>query len=755
MIVPLALAQFIASYAATNMNVAIGAIAKDLGSTVSGVQTAITLFTLTMAALMIPGSKLTDIWGRKRCFVLGLAVYAVGGLLAALSRGLPLLIGGYSLLEGVGSALMIPPIYILVTVTFPDVKSRARYFGVVSGAGGLGAAAGPLIGGLVTSAISWRASFGLQILVVALIIVLARKITDPARPGPVPRFDLTGAVLSAAGLFFVVLGLLQSRTYGFARSRQDFTVGGTVLIPKGSVSPVWLYVAVGALFLLWFFLHVRSSEKKGKDVLLPLRLFRDKVASLGLGTQTIQWLILQGSFFVVSVYLQEVNGYSPIQTGLLLTPATIGILAASAAAGRLARRHPQRWLIIAGFLVAAAGLVLLLVLVRAHAGIWRWIPGLLLFGAGVGTMLTSSVNVVQSSFPEQDQGEISGLSRSVSNLGSSLGTALVGSVLVAVKLPAGRPFAVALAMMLVFALIGLVLAVLIPRSRRPSRPSVQVEQHEVLEQDHHDPQAGRDRSGEAERPAPQLGGPPGQPAVHRQQDDHRDQRDVGRGELGGPGQVGQHQGEQRQERRGDHRPGTGQRAPDAGPAGELPPFDLLAEHLRVLLGDPVHQQRDHDRDHQGDRGHVAADGVQDRGRHDGAVDAGRAPAPEVLRGRPAPDLPARRGACHVCPPGLPSPDQSPAVRRPAAPLSAHRFKPRAPLDHPAWVKSPGARGGSMSSTTNGRPGWHRRRQGTPAKEEDRCPQRHGGSRVPRGPTRRSSGSSSLTRRISSTWWMSR
>ena len=172
---------------------------------------------------------------------------------------------------------------------------------------------------------------------------------------------------------------------------------------------------------------------------------------------------MQGSFFTVSVYLQEVNDYSPIQTGLLLTPATIGILAASAGADRFARRHPQRWLIIAGFLTTAVGMILLLVLVRAHAGIWRWIPGLLLFGAGVGTMLTSSVNVVQSSFPDQDQGEISGLSRSVSNLGSSLGTALVGSVLVAVKLPEGRPFAVALTMMLVIALIGLVIAVLIPR----------------------------------------------------------------------------------------------------------------------------------------------------------------------------------------------------------------------------------------------------------------------------------------------------
>jgi MFS family permease len=464
MILPLALAQFIASYAATNMNVAISAIATDLGTDVAGVQTAITLFTLTMAALMIPGSKLTDIWGRKRCFILGLIIYAIGGVLALLAQGLPLLIIGYSLLEGVGSALMIPPIYILVTVTFPDIKSRARYFGVVSGAGGLGAAAGPLIGGVVTSAISWRASFGLQVLVVAWIIVLARKITDPARTGPKPRFDLTGAVLSAAGLFFVVLGLLQSRTYGFGKSRADFTIGNTVVIPKGGISPVWLFVAIGALFLLWFFLHVHAREKKGRDVLLPLRLFRNKTSNLGLGTQTIQWLILQGSFFIVSVYLQEVWKYNAIQTGLVLTPGTIGILAASAGADRFARRHPQRWLIIAGFLITAVGMILLLALVRAHSAIWTWVPGLLLFGAGVGVMLTSSVNVVQSSFPDADQGDISGLSRSVSNLGSSFGTALVGSVLVAVKLPAGKPFATALIMMLVFTLIGLVLGVLIPRT---------------------------------------------------------------------------------------------------------------------------------------------------------------------------------------------------------------------------------------------------------------------------------------------------
>jgi MFS family permease len=469
MIVPLALAQFIASYAATNMNVAISSIAADLGTTVLGVQTAITLFTLTMAALMIPGSKLSDIWGRKRCFISGLAIYGTGALLATAAPGIGTLIVGYSLLEGVGSALMIPPIYILITVAYPDMTSRARYFGIVSGAGGLGAAAGPLIGGTVTSVISWRASFGLQVLVVALIIVMARRITEPPRSDRRPRFDLTGAVLSAAGLFFVVLGLLESRTYGFLASRQAFSIGGTVLIPKGSISPVWILVAVGAAFLLAFFLHIRSAEKKGRDVLLRLKLFRNRAANFGLTTQLAQWLTLQGTFFVVSVYLQEIKHYDAIQTGLLLTPATIGILATSASADRLARRHPQRRLIIAGFVTTAIGMALLLAVVRADTGVFSWIPGLLLSGAGTGVMLTSSVNVVQSSFPDADQGDISGLSRCISNLGSSLGTALVGSVLVASKLPGGGPFRQALVMLVVITLIGLAAAFFIPRQTGPAR----------------------------------------------------------------------------------------------------------------------------------------------------------------------------------------------------------------------------------------------------------------------------------------------
>jgi MFS family permease len=469
MILPLALAQFICSYAATSMNVAISDIARDLGTTVIGVQTTITLFTLVMASLMISGGKLTDIWGRRRCLLAGLVIYGIGALLAALAPGLGVMIVGNSLLEGVGSALMIPPIYILVTVAFTDVGTRARYFGVVSGAGGLGAAVGPLIGGLVTSFISWRASFLLQVIVIAWIIVLVRRIPAPERKGPRSHFDVTGAVLSAVGLFFVVFGILQSRTYGWIAAREDFSVGDTVVIPKGGPSPVWLSVGFGALMLAGFFWHLWSAEKAGKEPLLHLRLFRNRTANLGLGTQLIQWLVMQGTFFVTAVFLQEVRGYNAIQTGLMLTPATVGILVSSAGAERFARRHSQRSLVIAGFVTTLAGMALDLALIREHSGILSAVPGLLLIGFGVGLMLTASVTMVQSAFPDDCQGDISGLSRSVSNLGSSLGTALVGSVLVAAAFPGGRPYAASLVTMMAITLIGLVLAVCIPRpsSRQP------------------------------------------------------------------------------------------------------------------------------------------------------------------------------------------------------------------------------------------------------------------------------------------------
>ena len=441
LIAPLALAQFICSFAGSNMNVMINDISRDLDTTVKGVQTAITLFLLIMAILMIPCSKLTDRWGRKRCFLWGLTLYGIGALLSAVSPGLGVLILGNSVFEGVGTALLIPPVYILATLWFDDMTSRAWAFGVISGLGGIGAAAGPLIGGLITSGISWRAAFVFQALVVAVIVLLSRRIEDPLPADPARPFDAVGAVLSGVGMFCVVFGILQA----------------------GSNNVLFgVFLGVGALFLAAFYLYIRRVERQGKEPLLSTGLFRNRTCNLALVTQNIQWLLLMGSSFVVSVFLQEVRGYSAIKTGVIFTAATLGILFSSLAAERLAKRFPQRTLIVAGFVVTLVGIVLLLALVPATDSIWAFVPGLALVGLGLGGMLTPSVNVVQSSFPEALQGEISGLSRSVSNLGSSFGTAIAGTVIVSVIAPGNRAYAWAMVALVVFGVVGLAAALLLP-----------------------------------------------------------------------------------------------------------------------------------------------------------------------------------------------------------------------------------------------------------------------------------------------------
>jgi MFS family permease len=441
-LVPLALAQFICSFAGSNMNVMINDISTDLDTTVQGVQIAITIFLLVMAALMIPGGKLADRYGRKRCFLVGLAIYGIGALLSAVSPGLGILILGNSILEGVGTALLIPPVYILTTLLFTEVTSRARAFGAIMALGGIGAAAGPLIGGLITWALSWRAAFVFQALVIVVIIILSRSIQDPLPPDRTRPFDTGGAILSAVGLVLVVAGILAADDNG------------------------WLMIGLlllGALALAWFFRSQRARERAGKEPLLSTSLFRNRTSNLGLITQNVQWLMLMGVSFVVAAYLQAVRGYNAIETGVVFTAATLGLLASSLGAERFAKRRAQRTLIMAGFIVTIVGIGVLLAMVGGSSSTaWVFAPGLLLIGLGLGVMLTPSVNLVQSSFDEEQQGEISGLSRSVSNLGSSLGTAVAGTILVAGLTDSA--YAAAMIALAVIGLVGLGAAVLLPRS---------------------------------------------------------------------------------------------------------------------------------------------------------------------------------------------------------------------------------------------------------------------------------------------------
>ncbi|HEY6427940.1 MAG TPA: MFS transporter, partial [Acidimicrobiales bacterium] len=409
----------------------------------------ITLFLLVMAALMIPCAKLTDRLGRKRCFTIGLSIYGVGALLSAAAPSLGVLILGNSIFEGVGTALLIPPVYILTTMLFRDIGSRARAFGIISGMAGAGAAAGPLIGGAITTAITWRAAFVFQAAIIVIILLLARRIDDPVPADPTRPFDTVGAVLSATGLVVFV---------------------GGILAADSSLSLMAFLLVVGALILVGFFAWIRSRERAGREALLSTGLFRNRTSNLALITQNVQWLLLMGSAFVVSAYLQVVRHYNAIQTGVIFTAATLGILVSSLAAGRLATKFQQRTLILAGFPTTIAGVVVLLALVAGNPGPWAFAPGLLLIGLGLGVMLTPSVNVVQSAFPENLQGEISGLSRSVSNLGSTFGTAIAGTILVSGLTDPQRAYGAAMIVLAVIGLIGLGATVLLPRAESTAAP---------------------------------------------------------------------------------------------------------------------------------------------------------------------------------------------------------------------------------------------------------------------------------------------
>jgi Na+/melibiose symporter-like transporter len=263
-----------------------------------------------------------------------------------------------------------------------------------------------------------------------VILYMARKIPESLTEGPKPRFDLAGAVISACALLLIVLGLLQAGAYGWLKARKDFVIGDNVVLSQGQISPVVLLIGTGLLLLAVFAWYIGREERHGREPLLPSRLFKNSVTNLGLVTQNSQWFMMIGSSFVISVFFQVSLEYNAIETGLALTPATIGILLASARMGRIVSKYSKRTVVRGGFVITFAGIALLLLLGSSTADVLAFAPGLFLIGFGCGIMLTASVDVVQGSVPEADQGGLSGLSRSVSNLGSSLGTALAGAVLI-------------------------------------------------------------------------------------------------------------------------------------------------------------------------------------------------------------------------------------------------------------------------------------------------------------------------------------
>jgi EmrB/QacA subfamily drug resistance transporter len=418
----LAAGQFLMTLDSSVMNVSIATVAKDVDTTVTGIQGAITAYTLVMAALMITGAKIGALIGRKRAFAIGCVIYGCGSFTTALAPSLPVLLVGWSFLEGVGAALILPAIVALVAGNFPRERRPAAY-GLVAAAGAIAVAVGPLIGGFFTTYFSWRWVFAGEVLVVVAILLLTRKIADaPAEERR--RLDIIGALLSALGLGLLVFGVLRSSEWGWIQPK----AGGT---SWAGLSPtVWLIL--GGLFVIWLFSRWETRRYgRGEEPLVRPGMLRNRQLSGGLIMFFFQYLVQAGLFFVVPLFLSVCLGLSALATGARLLPLSITLLAAAAGIPRFLPNVSPRLVVRSGLLALLAGTIVLLAGLDPDAGAEIVFVPMLLIGLGIGALASQLGAVTVSAVPDEDSPEVGGVQNTMTNLGASMGTALAGSILIA------------------------------------------------------------------------------------------------------------------------------------------------------------------------------------------------------------------------------------------------------------------------------------------------------------------------------------
>jgi MFS family permease len=418
----LATGQFLMTLDSSVMNVSIATVAHDVGTTVTGIQTAITFYTLVMAALMITGGSLGQILGRKRAFAIGCVIYGCGSFVTAVSPSLGVLMFGWSFLEGAGAALILPAIVALVASNFARPE-RPRAYGLIASAGAIAVAAGPLIGGLFTTYLSWRWVFAGESLIVLVILALTRRMADTPPAGEA-HLDLGGTALSALGLGLIVFGILRSGAWGFVQ-------------PKPG-APAWLglspsiWLILGGGFVVWLFLQWESRRlSEGRKPLIDPSILRVATLRGGLTSFFFQYLLQAGMFFAVPLFLSVALGLSAIATGVRLLPLSITLLLAAAGIPRAFPNASPRRVVQLGFLALFAGLAVMVAALDAGAGpeIVTW--PMLLAGLGVGALASQLGSITVSSVPDERSSEVGGLQNTLTNLGASIGTALTGAVLIA------------------------------------------------------------------------------------------------------------------------------------------------------------------------------------------------------------------------------------------------------------------------------------------------------------------------------------
>ncbi|MGZ9882641.1 MFS transporter [Rhodococcus ruber] len=417
----LAAGQFLMTLDSSVMNVSMATVAADVNTTITGIQTAITLYTLVMATLMITGGKVGTILGRRRAFGLGLIIYGAGSFVTGIAPNLTVLLIGWSLLEGIGAALIMPAIVSLVAANFPAERRPAAY-GLVAAAGAAAVAVGPLLGGAVTTFASWRYVFFGEVVLVVLILLTLRRVEDI--PAQRIRLDLVGSLLSVVGLGMFVYGVLRSSEWGWIQTKP----GGPAIL---GLSPV-IWLLLGGLLVLYLFLRRETYlAKTGGEPLVDPALLRNSQLSGGLGMFFAQFLIQAGVFFSVPLFLSVVLELSALETGVRILPLSIALVLAAVGIPKLRPQANPRLVVRVGLGIMAAGILLLVGGMDPGANAAVVSIPMLLMGLGLGALASQLGAVTVSAVPDSQSAEVGGLQNTATNLGASLGTALIGSILIA------------------------------------------------------------------------------------------------------------------------------------------------------------------------------------------------------------------------------------------------------------------------------------------------------------------------------------
>jgi EmrB/QacA subfamily drug resistance transporter len=419
----LALAQFVMVLDQAVMNVSISQLVEDFDTTVTTIQGVITLYTLVMAMLILVGAKIGDIIGRRRAFIIGLVIYAAGSAMTALSESILTLTLGWSVLEGIGAALVLPALAALIAGNFQG-RDRVTAYAIIGGVAGAGIAVGPILGGWATTVLTWRIVFVGEVILVVVILLLTKFVADAIREGARPKLDVVGGALSALGLGAIVLGILQSSSWGLVQPKDS------PIEPFGFSLAIFV-IGAGVALLAAFVWWERRREQMGEDPLVHLDLLKIPVLRSGLVSLLSMNLILMGIFFVVPLYLQMVLGMDALDTGIRMLPVSITMFIASAMGSRLSLRYSVRTIIRSGLIVGAIAVVVLMAAIDPELEGVAFGASMALLGVGMGLLASQLGNVVQSSVEASGRSEAGGLQYTSQQLGSSLGVAVIGAVVVA------------------------------------------------------------------------------------------------------------------------------------------------------------------------------------------------------------------------------------------------------------------------------------------------------------------------------------